>query len=824
VRQCRSGPLQRGFGRDPAVVMPRVEGASARPDRLVRPARPRPPGRRRALWLVVAQAMLVVALGLLAPPPSAARCTAADLAAAYGASCAGRYALALRRCLRAGLPLAACDTSASAEVCERVPAQCRPTRDLDAIAATVYPRGPVAGRCRASLAFHAARLVRIGRQRGRAGTLSNLPRDLAACVRRVLSGCGTEAPQLAGPCGGVQSAAEAARCVCRLGLPALPVTAAFRTDACPSRLAPASCAVPPAPLPSCAEAFVEGGPSERCTAANGSRVFYNIPDQGPADGGRSEAWSFSIRPRARQFYGPFPEVTGSVRATSDGLGTPGSRTGASDQAHLRLSSPIMTKQLLLLRWYTAGLPAGAEGRVRLLSGATTLVDATETAGDPAARSATAVVGWQGDLDLSVGAVVTGARDAPVPSADLNWRLAVLDANEDDDQDGVTNAIDPAPLDRTVPQPPPPSSRPKVLVVGLDGAGWDVLDVLMLGGYLPTIAGIVGDGARAPLDETTNGPDCCFCPPVWSGAATGQRAGVHKMRGLLSEPADRPVPAIWGVLAAHGGTSTLASYRNTFPSDPGVTYNLTEAGLAVAALEFGSSGVVTDVEWVDRLQRTWPPLLFESLGVLPGAGPPAPLWLPVGVDRVAVEAVGRIAESHQTDLTMVILHSIDKSEHVTWDGVQFAPGDPLNEANLLAQAAAWTGPITGGCCDFVQGFNWGNVASQNLEADLHLSELLGRVSYDYVMLLSDHAMTRNPYPGLAGHHQGLPPAYHGIFALSGPGVRAGTELGAVSLLDVAPTLAYLLDLPVGANLPGRVVAEAFTTEHLAAKPIQTVPSW
>jgi predicted AlkP superfamily phosphohydrolase/phosphomutase len=71
---------------------------------------------------------------------------------------------------------------------------------------------------------------------------------------------------------------------------------------------------------------------------------------------------------------------------------------------------------------------------------------------------------------------------------------------------------------------------------------------------------------------------------------------------------------------------------------------------------------------------------------------------------------------------------------------------------------------------------------------------------------------------------LPQSYHGIFALMGPGVVPGRTLDTVSVLDVAPTIAYLLGLPVARNLPGRVVTEAFTPAHLAAHPIRTVPSW
>jgi hypothetical protein len=398
---------------------------------------------------------------------------------------------------------------------------------------------------------------------------------------------------------------------------------------------------------------------------------------------------------------------------------------------------------------------------------------------------------------------------------------VLDTDGDDDHDGVANVLDPAPLDRTVPHPPAPSQRPRVLVVGLDGAGWDVMDVLMRGGYLPAIGSLIGAGVRAPLDETQYGPTCCYCPPAWSSIGSGQPSRVHRMHLVTSEPWDRPVAGVWTALARRGGTSTLVAYRNTFPAEPGTTYGVSEIGLAAAAAVKFDVGVATaappaDPSASDRLRYTWPPLLLEDLGILPATGPRLPVWLPFGADRVGADALVRLAETERTDLTMVTFHSVDRAEHVTWATVQPGVGDPLDEAALLAQAAAWTGPVLG-------LLSAGNVASQYLEAEQHLRRLLERASYDYVVFLSDHAMTRNPDTPLPGHHV-TPPAFHGILALSGPGVRAGATLDAVSILDVAPTIAYLLDLPVAADLPGRVLAEAFTAEHLATHPIATVPTW
>jgi len=601
-------------------------------------------------------------------------------------------------------------------------------------------------------------------------------------------------------------------------------TATFRQDACPSAFAPASCAG--ATADTCQEAFVVGGAAEGCTVGHGNRAVRFVPEDAPADGGTSRSWSFATRPQQRHFYSSYPEATGSVRITTDGLGTAGSTAGAADEAHIRLSIRPYTRRLVVLRWFTGGLPPGAQAKIRLTRGQQIVFEATEDAGPPVKRTRITPVTWRGDLDLTVSAVVTGPRDHAIPSADLLWDLAVIERKSDPDHDGVRSRRDPDPFDPNVPRTPLPSRRPKVLVVGLDAAGWDVLQPLMDAGYLPVIKQLVDAGVQAPMDETpadTTPSSCCYCPPIWSSIMTGQPLQLHQMAAVLSEPWDRPVPSVASVLADRGGTTTEVSYRNTFPAEPGTRYDFTEEGLDVVAKDlFTAWGLDLDErgEWSNRLQLTWPPRLFETTGVLPATGPQIDAWNALARDRVSAIALARLAAMDQTDLTMWILHSIDKTEHIVWTGVQRMPDAPLNLTHLLQEAGAWTGPVEGGV------WVYGSVASQNLEADLHIGELLGNVSYDYVMLVSDHAMTYNanfPHPPLAGVHI-FPAAYNGIFALRGPGVVGGQSLAGVSVLDVAPTLAYLLNLPIAANLPGRVVTEAFTPSFLASHPIRTVPTW
>ena len=62
------------------------------------------------------------------------------------------------------------------------------------------------------------------------------------------------------------------------------------------------------------------------------------------------------------------------------------------------------------------------------------------------------------------------------------------------------------------------------------------------------------------------------------------------------------------------------------------------------------------------------------------------------------------------------------------------------------------------------------------------------------------------------------ARDGILVCHGPAIREGHTLPLAAIEDVAPTVLYLLGLPVDADMDGRVLTEALRPERLAAAPI------
>ena len=60
---------------------------------------------------------------------------------------------------------------------------------------------------------------------------------------------------------------------------------------------------------------------------------------------------------------------------------------------------------------------------------------------------------------------------------------------------------------------------------------------------------------------------------------------------------------------------------------------------------------------------------------------------------------------------------------------------------------------------------------------------------------------------------------GILLLAGPGIRAGQEVHGARIADIAPTLLYLLDLPVPEAMDGQVLSQALDPALLAGRPVQ-----
>jgi predicted AlkP superfamily phosphohydrolase/phosphomutase len=115
---------------------------------------------------------------------------------------------------------------------------------------------------------------------------------------------------------------------------------------------------------------------------------------------------------------------------------------------------------------------------------------------------------------------------------------------------------------------------KVLVLGLDGATWDILIPLMSEGHLPNMARLRGMGASGALDSIF--PP--LSPVAWTGVMTGKNSGKHGVFEFLEYGNDplkvrvnssRSIQAelIWEIAGRHGKKTVAGGVPMSYPPRP-----------------------------------------------------------------------------------------------------------------------------------------------------------------------------------------------------------------------------------------------------------------
>jgi len=112
----------------------------------------------------------------------------------------------------------------------------------------------------------------------------------------------------------------------------------------------------------------------------------------------------------------------------------------------------------------------------------------------------------------------------------------------------------------------------VLLIGLDGATFDILDPLMDAGAMPNLRDLIAAGVRATLRSTVP----ALTPPAWTSLVTGRGPGSHGIfdffrkdeessplfRFLTSH--DVACPMMWSLATNEGLRSTVLNFPLTFP--------------------------------------------------------------------------------------------------------------------------------------------------------------------------------------------------------------------------------------------------------------------
>jgi len=109
---------------------------------------------------------------------------------------------------------------------------------------------------------------------------------------------------------------------------------------------------------------------------------------------------------------------------------------------------------------------------------------------------------------------------------------------------------------------------KVVVIGLDGATWNLLDPWLSQGKLPTFGRLIKSGIKATLKSTIPSTTCPALPSLFTGVNPGNTGifSFTKPNGSPINSTDIKYPTIWNILDRYNYSSCVVDIRMTFPPE------------------------------------------------------------------------------------------------------------------------------------------------------------------------------------------------------------------------------------------------------------------
>jgi hypothetical protein len=414
--------------------------------------------------------------------------------------------------------------------------------------------------------------------------------------------------------------------------------------------------------------------------------------------------------------------------------------------------------------------------------------------------------------------------------------------------------EPAPA---VPSPPVKldAGRParRVFVVGVDGLSPADVVASPAATGVPPFARLARRGAFGPLAtlRPTEGP------PLWTTLMTGRLPRDHgilsatryRLRGSASEwsllpkgtlvgaieraglVSRRPVSsttrqkrALWNVLDAFGIPAGVVRVWGTHPPETIRGFILSPYFHVLRGEPERAAGALFPRDLLPEVvaravsARDLDPALLSDLAEAPSAPLDDPLLLALAEDALApdltyVRAAEVLRRAYTPSLLVVSLHGYDLAGHTF-----YRQAHPEAFGNVGAEEARRYGRVLDRYASLVE--RWVGEIERELGPG------------DVMVVLSAHGLAPVPLwrrlvgtltgtAVAAATHAGAP---DGVLIVAGEGIRPAPLPAGASVLDVAPTLLYLMGLPVARDMEGRVLTEILEPEFARQNPVTFIPSY
>lgn len=226
----------------------------------------------------------------------------------------------------------------------------------------------------------------------------------------------------------------------------------------------------------------------------------------------------------------------------------------------------------------------------------------------------------------------------------------------------------------------PKGKAKVLVIGLDGATFDLIGPWVAAGRLPTLARLMTTGVHGPLQST-------FPPmtgPAWTSFATGTNPGKHGLYDWIARQdnsyrfgpvtaLDGKRPTLYGLLSAAGRRVCVFNVPMTYPPTP-------VNGLMISGMPAPNTNVTITYPaglFSEILTAVGDYILYPDPGqAYSDSGVAAFLQRLYRCTELRLKTLAYLRQREEWDFCMVVFNGTDTISHALWKYGD--PNHPLHD--------------------------------------------------------------------------------------------------------------------------------------------------
>ena len=356
---------------------------------------------------------------------------------------------------------------------------------------------------------------------------------------------------------------------------------------------------------------------------------------------------------------------------------------------------------------------------------------------------------------------------------------------------------------------------KVLLIGWDAADWKVINPLIDNGLMPTLNQMVNDGVMANL-ATLDPP---LSPILWTSIATGKLADKHGILGFVEPDPNkmqvrpvlslsRKVKAVWNILTQSGFKTHVIGWWPSHPAEP-INGVMVSNFYQRPTATYGEPWPMADgTVYPKELEEIFAELrLHPSELTLSHLAPLFPNF-----EKINQQKDSRLSQGAKVLAHAACIHNACTwiMENKEWDflAVYHDAIDHYCHAFMKFHP-----PQRKGIPDHLYEVYKDAVSGIYRFHDMMLERLLELAGPDTtVIVMSDHGFHPDHLRPNRLPKEPAGPAYEhspfGIFCMKGDHIQKDQRIYGATLLDVAPTILTLFGLPVGRDMDGKVLVQAF----------------